>query len=253
MKIEGMVAAKEETVSAVDDILEKVEVTGLSILGGPAEMKRRLAENLAIHQAVIDFVNERFVHGIDYGRAIENQSAKPVLLLPGAEKIVRAFDTHQEYANDVATWTMLGKPTNTVFIICRIVDNKTGKVIGEGRGACTIGEKFGLQAARDTNGSIKIAEKRALVDAAKGTFMLSDRFTQDLEEIKSFIDVKRSFFESVQKMRAGIKSELTDNAFVRIVCEGAIHKKVINTRKELDLVMAEVSNYDFATGERLES
>lgn len=237
--------------SGIDGILEKVNVVGLSGLGGPEEMKRKLTENLAIHQAVIDFVNEKFIEGIDYGRAVSNASAKPVLLLPGAEKIVHAFNTHPEYAVDKETWEMLGRPTNTVFMVCDIVNNENGKVIGQGRGACTIGQKFGLQAERDTNGAVKISKKRALVDAAKDTFMLSDRFTQDLEEIKSFIDVKAAFFISIQKMRAGIKSELTDNAFIRKVCEAVIHKKMITTKTELDLVTNNVSIYDFATGERL--
>lgn len=240
----------EET-GSVDRILDNVNIVGLSALGGPERMKKKLAENLAIHQAVIDFVNEKFIQGIDYGAAVASTGAKPVLLLPGAEKIVHSFDTHPEYMNDVATWEMLSKPSNTVFFICNIVDNETGKVIGQGRGACTIGEKFGLQAARDTNGAVKIAKKRALVDAAKDTFMLSDRFTQDLEEIKSFTDVKSQFIIAVQKMRSGIKSELTDNMFLRKVCEDVIHKKVINTKAELELVTNAVTLYDFATGERL--
>lgn len=235
----------------VDKILDQVNIVGLAGLGGPEEMKRKLTENLAIHQAVIDFVNEKFIEGIDYGRAIDNTTAKPVLLQPGAEKIVHAFDTHPEYSVDRDTWEILGKPTNTVFMVCNIVDNKAGKIIGQGRGACTVGEKFGLQAARDTNGSVKIAKKRALVDAAKDAFMLSQRFTQDMEEVKSFIDLKKQFFEGVQKMRAGTKSELTDNMFVRKVCEKEIHKKVINTKKELEIIVSAVNNYDFATGEKL--
>lgn len=241
-----------ESSSITEAPIERImEAVGLSGLGGVEEMQRKLSENLKIHQAVIDFVNEHFHEGIDYGRAIDNASSKPVLLLPGAEKIVHCFDTHPEYETDKDAWEMLGKPNNTVFMICNIVDNKTGRIIGQGRGACTVGEKFGLQAARDVNGSVKISKKRALVDAAKDAFMLSQRFTQDMEETKAFIDEKKALYEAVQKMRAGIKSAITDNEFIRKVCFQVIHQKSISTRKQLAMVNEAISQYDFATGERL--
>jgi hypothetical protein len=246
---EAVTAEAVEQSAPVDRIMQAV---GLSGLGGVEEMQRKLTENLKIHQAVIDFVNEHFHEGIDYGRAVDNASSKPVLLLPGAEKIVHCFDTHPEYETDKDTWEMLGKPTNTVFMICNIVDNKTGRIIGQGRGACTVGEKFGLQAARDVNGSVKIAKKRALVDAAKDAFMLSQRFTQDMEETKAFIDEKKCLYEAVQKMRSGIKSSLSDNEFIRHVCSQVIHQKSISTRKQLSMVNESISQYDFATGEKLQ-
>jgi hypothetical protein len=233
----------------VDKILENVNIAGLAGLGGIDAMKSSMLDNLKIYEMIIAFVNENFIEGIDYGKG-DPRSEKKTLLKPGAEKICRLFDTHPEWFNDKETWEMLGRPTGTIFFICRIVKNNNGKIIGEGRGACTIGVKFNGQAEKDANGAVKFGKKRSLVDAALSTFMLSERFTQDLEEIKSFIDVKAQFFVGVQKMRAGIKSDLTDNAFIRKVCENEIHKKMITTKTELDLVTNAITLYDFATGEK---
>lgn len=235
---------------SIDRILDNVNVSGLAGLGGIDEMKASMDENLKVYQMIIDFVNQNFIEGIDYGKG-DPRSEKKTLLKPGAEKMCRLFDTHPEWFNDRETWEMAGSPKDTIFFICRIVKNNNGKIIGEGRGACTIGVKFNGQAEKDANGAVKFGKKRSLVDAVLSTFMLSERFTQDLEEIRSFIDVKTQFFLSVQKMRAGIKSDLNDAAFIRKVCENVIHKKMITTKTELDLVTNHVSLYDFATGEKI--
>lgn len=239
----------EDSSPSVDRILENVNIAGLAGLGGIDAMKASMEDNLKIYEMIISFVNEKFIEGSDYGKG-DPRSEKKTLLKPGAEKICCLFDTHPEWFNDRETWEMVGKPSNTIFFICRIVKNNNGKIIGEGRGACTIGVKYNGQAEKDANGAVKFGKKRSLVDAALSTFMLSERFTQDLEEIKSFIDVKAQFFIGVQKMRAGIKSDLTDNAFVRKVCENEIHKKMITTKTELDLVTNAINLYNFSTGER---
>lgn len=239
-----------KSVSSVDNILDRVNISGLAGLGGIDAMKASMENNLKIYDMIISFVNEKFIEGIDYGKG-DPRSDKKTLLKPGAEKICRLFDTHPEWFIDKDAWEMVGQPKGTIFYICRIVKNDTGKIIGEGRGACTIGVKFNGQAEKDANGAVKFGKKRALVDAALSTFMLSERFTQDLEEIKSFIDVKAQFIIGVQKIRANITSELTDNQFLRKVCENVIHKKMITTKNELDLVTNSISLYDFATGEKL--
>jgi hypothetical protein len=240
---------QEDSTHSIDRILENVNIAGLAGLGGIDAMKASMEDNLKIYEMIIAFVNEKFIEGIDYGKG-DPRSEKKTLLKPGAEKICRLFDTHPEWLNDRETWEMVGRPNNTIFFICRIVKNNNGKIIGEGRGACTIGTKYNGQAEKDANGAVKYGKKRSLVDAALSTFMLSERFTQDLEEIKSFIDVKAQFFIGVQKMRVGIKSELSDNEFVRKVCEREIHKKMITTKRELDIVTNSVNIYNFATGEK---
>src|SRR4030042_600110 len=241
---------KPEVVENVENPVDRIMLAvGLAGLGGPGQMKKDLTENLSIHQAVIDFVNEHFVEGIDYGKG-DPRSEKKSLLKPGAEKICKAFNTHPHWTVDKDMWEILGRPTNTAFFTCHIIHNVTGAIIGEGRGACTIGETHNGQPARDTNGSIKNEKKRAMVDAALDAFMLSERFTQDIDEIKSFIDEKKLLYEAVQKMRSGIKSDLTDSMFIQKVCSQTIHQKSISTRKQLEMVNEAVSLYDFDTGEK---
>lgn len=235
----------EEKDIQIDSIMNNVNVVGLAGLGGAEEMRKKMAENMAIKDVIIDFVNKNFVRGIDYGEA-DPRSKKETLLKPGAEKICHLFNTHPVWFNDFDTWEILGKPNGTVCMICRIVDNDSGAIIGEGRGAETVGTKN-----RDANKTIKIAEKCALVDAALYTFMLSERFTQDKVEVQNVITGRRNLYNHVTQLRAGCESSLTDNNFLIKVCEREIHKKTISTKTELDLVWKSIENYDYATGERI--
>ena len=66
----------------------------------------------------------------------------------------------------------------------KIVRRDTGEVIGSGIGACSTAEAKYIRNPRDAeNTVIKMAKKRALVDATLSTFALSERFTQDVEDI----------------------------------------------------------------------
>ena len=58
--------------------------------------------------------------------------------------------------------------------------------VGEGVGSCSSMETKYIRAPRDSENTIlKIAKKRAFVDAVLTTLGLSDRFTQDVEDIQS--------------------------------------------------------------------
>jgi len=223
-------------------------IAGLAGLGGIEQMREKMSENLAIRQIIVDFVTQQFVSGVDYGPA-DPRNPKETLLKPGAEKICCLFNTHPEWCRDLETWEMLGSPAGTVCLICRIVDNVTGRVIGEGRGAEHVGNK-----QRDANKSIKAAEKCALVDAALYTFMLSERFTQDKKEVQNLIEGKKFLMQSVADSRKGIKSDLSDNQFIITVCKKEIHKSTINTKQELSIVAEAIieCKYDFSTGEKVQ-
>lgn len=240
------VGLKDDT---LDAILSKVDIAGLSGLGSVEDMRNKMESNLKRHQVIIDFVNDNFIEGIDYGPA-DDRNSKPVLLKPGAEKICQVFDTHVEWVSDFNAWKMLGRPPGTVCKMCFIVDNATGKIIGQGRGAEKVGNR-----QRDANKAIKNAENNALKDAALYTFGLSGRFTQDLKGVKSFIEAKRIFQADVTDKRSGVKSSLTDNNFIIKVCEQVIHKKSIATQRELELVSDAIcsNQFDFSTGEKIEN
>jgi len=71
------------------------------------------------------------------------------------------------------------------FVVkCNIVLRQTGTVIASGVGACSSLESKYIRSPRDyENTVLKMAKKRAMVDAVLNAFGLSDRFTQDIEDI----------------------------------------------------------------------
>lgn len=67
---------------------------------------------------------------------------------------------------------------------CRILQRSTGEVIGTGLGTCSTVETKYIRSPREAENTVlKMAKKRAQVDAVLSTFGLSDRFTQDIEDI----------------------------------------------------------------------
>ena len=109
----------------VSSIMSQTETVGLAGLGGDTEMLQRTAKYEAIRKVIFDWIEKNFVKEIDYG-ATDDRSTKETLKKPGAEKICRLFDTHPIWKMDVESWIMLGRPKDTVCLMCFIVDNKTG-------------------------------------------------------------------------------------------------------------------------------
>lgn len=231
--------------------VQEYHSTGIASLGTVQEITQQLEQTKAIKQAIFSFIDEMFKEGIDYGKAV-SASEKPTLLLPGAEKLAGHFNLMDEYEVDEKMHDMLGKPEKTVCLICYLVNRSTGQRIGMGRGACVIGEKAMGIVARDTNGSIKIAEKRAFVNVVKRTFMLSEKYTQDREMVNSFIEEKNKLLVLVQTSRSGIKSELNNKQWLSKVCWEIIKKRSISTKTELEMVLNDYEQYDYATGEKLD-
>lgn len=64
-----------------------------------------------------------------------------------------------------------------------IIDRATNQEVGHGIGVCSTMESKYVDRPRDSeNTALKMAKKRAAVDACLTTFGLSDQFTQDVEE-----------------------------------------------------------------------
>ena len=211
-------------------------------------MRNRLSKFEQVQTVINEYIDRNFRPGIDFGPADE-RNPKDTLLKPGAEKACKLFDTHPEWRRDTEIWEMAGRPTNTIFMLCRIVDNQTGVVIGEGRGAETHGNK-----KRDWNKSVKNAEKCAIVDAALYTFMLSERFTQDDggRGVLALGQEKKLLLEKIGQLRAGVKSDLSDHAWVSCVSKQFLHKSKAQTIGEVrNLYKAIVDDdlYDLSTGE----
>lgn len=230
----------------MDEIVVR-KSTGLSGLGSIEDMQTKIEDMQNRRKVILDYIDANFEKEIDFG-ATDERSPKPTLKKPGAEKICRLFGTHPEWKQDTETWEMLGKPEGIVCYVCYIVDNATGNIIGEGRGAEKVGNK-----SRDANKTLKNAEKCALVDAALYTFMLSEKFTQDdAGRSKALGEAKELLNMQIGNERAGIVSDLTDVQFMMKILKSELHKSRIDTPGEirhLRKVLFEEKKYDLQTGE----
>ena len=116
----------------------------------------------------------------DYG--IIPGTSKPTLLKPGAEKILMMMGLQSEF-EIVDSTRDFEKGFFQYQVRCKLL--KGDMVITEGLGACNTRERKYLKMDPYTmdNTVLKMAKKRALVDAALLVASLSDVFTQDLEDM----------------------------------------------------------------------
>jgi hypothetical protein len=139
-------------------------------------LERSMQSWSAQRQVVKRFLHQELVEGTDYYTLrIKGRETKPALSKAGSEKFLALFQLHASFAQDTATWTMLGEPQGTLCYVCTL-HTRGGEIVGEGRGARTIQQDGG-----DINKAVKMAQKSSCVDAILRTGALSDVFTQDLE------------------------------------------------------------------------
>ena len=116
----------------------------------------------------------------DYG--IVPGTDKPTLLKPGAEKILMMMGLQSEF-EIVDSTRDFEKGFFQYQVRCKLF--KGDMLITEGLGSCNTRERKYLKMDPYTmdNTVLKMAKKRALVDAALLVASLSDVFTQDLEDM----------------------------------------------------------------------
>ena len=134
---------------------------------------------------------------VDFG--VIPKTKKPSLYKSGAEKIAFAYGLMQRYHIESKIEQTEGEPFFCYCIRCDLVKLlPTGQelVFTSGYGSANTREKRnGFNAAWDAaNGSLKMAQKRALVSAAISICGGSDMFTQDIEDetfiTKNYEDIK---------------------------------------------------------------
>ncbi|WP_313758447.1 hypothetical protein [Tissierella sp.] len=129
--------------------------------------------------------------GHDYGAAFHG-SSKPSLLKPGAEKILMLLGLASEY--EIIEKIQNYEDGFFAYTV-RCVLTKAGQVITEGLGHCNSKEKKYEGDKQDKymlgNTCLKMAKKRAQVDAALTVGSLSNIFTQDLEDMAQFNNNER--------------------------------------------------------------
>ena len=152
-------------------------------------------EKIAAFQTM---VHTHLKEGHDYG-VIPGTRGKPTLLKPGAEKICSLVGLSQrfELIGKTEDWD---KGLFVYEVKCSLVSIKTDQVIAEGLGECNSYEtKYRYRWQKDKSGRsvqidnpnpanerntiLKMAKKRAHVDAALNVAALSNLFTQDIEDM----------------------------------------------------------------------
>jgi hypothetical protein len=128
------------------------------------------------------YVRDHMVEGEDYG--VIPGSTKPTLFKPGAEKLNAIFGLAPvvEITNRVEDWE---KGFVAYEIKVKLINKRTGQVEAEGIGSCNSKERrYARQDAPSVSNTVlKMAKKRALVDATLSATRASGLFTQDLEDL----------------------------------------------------------------------
>lgn len=188
----------------------------------PSELKGALADALLKAKMLEDAIRERLIAGVDYGlihrkykkrqddkwasdcgrkaetvmRNAEGQliccpdcGAKHAIWKGGAEKVCGFMMCTPVYTLDRDTADMLracGR-TRTLPIMCRL-QRPDGTIAADGKGSATFPKEqdgdWDKSDAAD-NKTIKMAKKRALIDAVLG-FGMSSVFTQDIETVADY-------------------------------------------------------------------
>lgn len=146
----------------------------------------RVSESMKKINEFQEVIQKTLVPNHDYGQAFFG-SGKPSLLKPGAEKILmllglasqyEIIEKIQDYDEGFFAYTI------------RCILTKNGIVVTEGLGHCNSKESKYEGERQDKymlgNTCLKMAKKRAQVDAALTVGSLSNIFTQDLEDMAEF-------------------------------------------------------------------
>lgn len=146
-----------------------------SLASSLSEAKERI-------ESLKQFVNELMTEGVDYGRL--EGFEKPTLLKPGAEKLCDIFGFSKRVCinNRNEDWEK-GLFAYEVKII--LVSKRTRLKEAEGIGSCNSREKVyvGKDPFSLVNTILKMAKKRALIDAVLSATRASGIFTQDIEDL----------------------------------------------------------------------
>lgn len=150
----------------------------IEVYGGHTE--QTLSDTMSRIKAFQNLIRSQFTAGHDYG--IVPGSKKPSLLKPGAEKIITLLGLSSDFII-----TNRERDYSVGFVSydyeCHLY--RRGELITKGYGTCNSKEsKYEDRNVYSIENTVmKMAKKRALVDAALLVGSLSDIFTQDIEDM----------------------------------------------------------------------
>ena len=192
-QIEGKVVTPKRKTPKKQSNLARSETSVVAGLGlSTQQLESALEQQTEQRELIANFVKKHLVKGVDFIRihVVKNcdseekrrgsckndkHFSKDILAKPGQEKIFSLFQLTSELIKDTETMEMLEKTRGLVAYKC-LVKKSDGTVVAEGRGACQVGDN-----RRDVNATIKIAEKRARMDACLA-LGFSEYFAQDLDD-----------------------------------------------------------------------
>ncbi len=229
-------------------------------LPAPPDLMMPVAPDALMRQqeAVVTLIRDALVPKVDYGMIPGTN--KNTLYKAGAERINAAFGTVPDFEivekdadhTVVMKWQKGGKYPKSgeamgfyrYVVKCTISNN--GRKIGQGIGSCSTRESKYCDRPSDLENTVlKMAKKRALVDATLSTFGLSDRFTQDVED---FTNSKPAAQSSGAKASTSVvyTGDPDQKAWVEGICvkEKApesiwenVHKLLLNGQLDADRVL----------------
>lgn len=195
-----MTKEKEEVIEAVTVVESKPTAMASTI-----KPSVTLAEVQEAKKERDQLIRGGLAKGRDYGTIPGTN--KDTLLKPGAEQICIWFECRpsldvlsEEHDDDkinvyekpvykngrktTATEEAKSQGLHAFRVSCKLLHRPTGQIVGEGLGSCSTMESKYISRPNDCENTVlKMAKKRAFVDAVLTTFGLSDRFTQDMEDM----------------------------------------------------------------------
>lgn len=161
---------------------EEVEVSLSPMEAGSTGLAQVMVEEATKRKLITQYISKHMTPGVDFGTIkFGGKESKPSLFKPGSEKFLSLFKLTARFEKDTDTWEMAGSEAGVFAFKCLLM-SQSDKVVGEGRGVSKLTEKQGWT----INNAVKIAEKRAQIDAVLRTGALSDFFTQDLEDMTQY-------------------------------------------------------------------
>ncbi len=154
-----------------EGFLPKISLEDIRELKGQYDMFRRLQR-------------EVLEEGVDYGYPAgkHHEMEKPSLYKSGAEKLTRLFNLTPQFELLKA----VEEPDFVMYMFKCVLKTRDGFVVGEGYGSCNSNEKryWREDPLANANTILKMAKKRAHVDAVLTGLGASNVFTQDLEDME---------------------------------------------------------------------
>lgn len=166
------------------------------------------------------FIASQMIERIDYGKI--PGIPKPSLFKPGAEKLcnIFGFAPHFDIVDQIKDWQ---RGFFHYQIKCRLISKRSGNIIAEGVGSCNSKEKrYRNQDAFTLDNTIlKMAKKRAHVDATLTATRASGEFTQDIEDIEN--EEKELATEKqlnlLKKMKIDYEENITKDEASKLIAE----------------------------------